>query len=284
MSDSKIAIITDSTAYLPEKAQAGLNIAVIPILLIWDDERLRDGVDIDPSTFYRRLKQSKTLPTSSQPSPGEFESLFREVATEADAIVCVLTSSKVSGTVASALTAQAQFPELTIRIVDSLTSSMGMGLIVLAAARAAAAGKTVDEVVTVAKEIRDKIHFIFMVDTLEFLHRSGRIKGAKRLLGTALNIKPLLHFKDGIIEPLTQARTRGKAIERLLEIAEDRLAGKRMAEAAVVDIDCPDEGDHFAKTVAERFAISKIHRSTVSPVVGTIVGPGAIGLAFYAEL
>jgi DegV family protein with EDD domain len=283
MSNSKIAIITDSTAYIPEEAQVGLNISVIPILLIWNNERLRDGVDIDPPTFYRRLKESKTLPTSSQPSPGEFEVLFKQVAAEADAIVSVLTSSKISGTVASALTAQAQLPELTIRVVDSLTGSMGMGLIVLAAARAAAAGKTLDEVVTVAAEMREKIHFLFMVDTLEYLHRSGRIKGAKRLLGTALNIKPLLHFQDGIIEFLTQVRTRGKAIERLLEIAEKRLAGKRMAEVAVVDIDCPDEGDKFAKTVADRFAISKIHRSTVSPVVGTIVGPGAMGFAFYGE-
>jgi len=283
MSNSKIAIITDSSAYIPEEAQVGLNISVIPILLIWNDERLRDGVDIDPPTFYRRLKESKTLPTSSQPSPGEFEVLFKQVATKADAIVSVLTSSKVSGTVASALTAQAQLPELEIRVVDSLTGSMGMGLIVLAAARAAAAGKTVDEVVTVAEEMRDKIHFLFMVDTLEYLHRSGRIKGAKRLLGTALNLKPLLHFKDGLIQFITQARTRGKAIERLLEIAEERLAGKHMAEVAVVDIDCPDEGDKFAKTVADRFAISKIHRSTVSPVVGTIVGPGAMGFAFYSE-
>ena len=283
MSSTEIAIVTDSSVYMPEEAKAGLNISIIPLWLIWDDERLRDGVDIDAPTFYRRLKQSKTLPTSSQPSPGEFEVLYKQLATEVDAIVCILASSKLSGTVASALTAQAQLPELNIRIVDSLSSSMGMGLMVLAAARSAASGKSIDEIVAMVEGMRDKIQFLFVVDTLEFLHRTGRMKGAKRLLATALKIKPLLQFQEGSIVFLTQARTKGKAIERLLEIAEERLDGKRMAEVAVVDIDCPDEADSFAQTVGERFGISRIHRSTVSPVVGTVVGPGAIGFAFYSE-
>jgi DegV family protein with EDD domain len=277
------AVVTDSSAYIPEAALEGLPVSVIPVWLLWDGDRFRDGVDIDPPTFYRRLEASKTLPTSSQPSSGEFVAFYRQVAAEAESIVSVLVSSELSGTIASAQAAQAQLPELDIRIVDSRSSSMGLGLAVLAAARAAAAGRTPDEVVAVAREMRDRVHFLFVVDTLEYLHRGGRISGAKRVLGTALKIKPILHFKEGRIVSLTQARTKRKAIERILDIAEERLGGSAMAEAAVADINSPDSGDAVAGMVAERFAPALLHRSSVSPVVGTHVGPGAIGLAFYAR-
>jgi len=283
MSGQKIVVVTDSAAYIPEKALGDLNIPVIPLWLIWDNERFRDGVDMDPPTFYRRLRKSKTFPTSSQPSAGEFVDFFRQVAADADAIVSVLASSKMSGTVSSAQAAQAQLPELTIRVVDSLSISMGMGFVALAAARAAAAGKSLDGVVAAAEEMRDGVHFLFAVDTLEYLHRGGRIGGAKRLLGTALKIKPLLHFEDGRIEALVQVRTKRKAIARMLEVAEERLGGKRMAEVAVPDIDNPDEGDAVAEQVKERFGVSTVYRSTVSPVVGTHAGPGTVGLAFYAK-
>lgn len=284
MSNHKIVVVTDSSAYIPKGALEGLNVSVIPLWLIWDDERFRDGVDIDPPTFYRRLKESRTLPTSSQPSPGEFAAFFRQVAAEADAIISVLVSSKISGTIASAQAAQAQLPEITIRIVDSLSSSMGLGMVVLAAARAAAAGRSLDEVVAAAERMRERMHFLFVVDTLEYLHRGGRIGGARRLLGTALRVKPILQFRDGKIESLTQARTKRKAIIRILEIVEERLGGKGMAEAAVVDIDAPGDGDAVAEMIVERFGAPVVHRSTVSPVVGIHVGPGAIGIAFYAEL
>jgi len=283
MEQRRITVVTDSSAYIPESASEGLDISVIPLWLIWDEGRFRDGVDIDPSTFYQRLKESKTLPTSSQPSAGEFEAFFRQVAAKADAIVSVLVSRKISGTIASAEAAQAELPHLAIKIVDSYSSSMGLGLVALAAARAAAAGKSAADVVAAAEDMRERVHFIFVVDTLEYLHRSGRITGAKRLLGTALKIKPLLQFLDGQIRPLAQKRTKRKAIAHLLEIIEGRLDGKRMAEAAVVDIDSPASGDGVAELVRQRFDPTLIHRADVSPVVGNVVGPGAVGVAFYAE-
>ena len=283
MNSQKIVVVTDSAAYIPPEALGDLSIPVIPLWLLWDNERFRDGVDIDPPTFYRRLRKSKTLPTSSQPSALEFVDFFQQVGAEADAIVAVLASSKMSGTVDSAQAAQAQLPELAIRVVDSFSISMGMGFIALAAARAAAAGQSLAKVVAAAEEMREKLHFFFAVDTLEYLHRGGRIGGAKRLLGTALKIKPLLHFEDGQIEPLVQVRTKRKAIARMLDIAEERLGGKRMAEAAVPDIDVPEEGDAVAEQVRERFGISQVYRSTVSPVVGAHAGPGTVALVFYAE-
>jgi DegV family protein with EDD domain len=283
MSSHKTVVVTDSTAYIPKEALNGLNIPVIPLWLIWGDERFRDGVDMDPPTFYRRLQESGDIPTTSQPSAGEFESFFREVGAKADTVVGVFLTSRLSGTVASAQVAKAQLPELDIRIVDSLSVSMGLGFAALVAARAAAAGESPEKVVAAAERVRDGMHLLFTVDTLEYLHRGGRIGGAKWLLGTALNIKPLLHFVDGTIEPLAQVRTKHKAIVRMLDVAEERLGGKRMAEAGVVDANSPDEGDAIAEQVKRRFGLPTIYRTTLSPAIGTHGGPGTVGIGFYAE-
>jgi DegV family protein with EDD domain len=283
MGNQKIAVVTDSTAYIPEAALGGLDMPVIPLWVIWGDERFRDGVDMDPPTFYRRLEESEVFPTTSQPSAGEFEDFFRGVGSEADVIVGIFLTSKLSGTVASAQAARAQLPELDIRIVDSLSVSMGLGFVALVAARAAAAGKSPDEIVAAAEGVRDRMHLLFTVDTLEYLHRGGRIGGAKWLLGTALNIKPLLHFVDGTIEPLAQVRTKRKVIARMLDEAEERLGGKRMAEASVVDANCPDEGEAIAEQAKSRFGLSTVYRTTFSPAIGVHGGPGTVGIGFYVE-
>ena len=283
MAGKKIIIVTDSSAYIPDEAQEDLNIAVIPLWLLWDEKSYQDGIDIFPDEFYRRLKESKTLPTSSQPSAQEFVDFYQKVLADADAIVSVLVSSKISGTIASAEAAAAEHPELGVRIVDSYSSAMGLGLTVLAAARAAEGGRSINQVVAAAENMRDRVNTIFVVDTLEYLHKGGRISGGKRLLGSALNIKPILHFEEGQIRPLSQARTKHKALNQLLEIVEERLDGKLMQETAIMDVNSPDEGDMVADMVKGRFKPNRVHRTTVSPVVGTHVGPGTVGIAFYAE-
>jgi DegV family protein with EDD domain len=283
MGNQKIVVVTDSTAYVPQAALESLDIPVIPLWLIWGDERFRDRVDIEPPAFYRRLRNSKTFPTTSQPSAGEFEAFFRKVGGEADGIVGVFISSKISGTVPNAQAAQALLGDLNIRVVDSLSTSMGLALVVLATARAAAAGKSIDEVVAVAEDMRDRVHILFVVDTLEYLHRGGRIGGAKRLLGTALNIKPLLHLEEGSVEPLVQVRTKRKAVAHMLDVVEERLDGKPMAAAGIMDVDNSREGDAVAERVKERFGVSTVYRTPVSPVIGAHTGPGTVGIGFYAE-
>ena len=278
----KIIVVTDSSAYLPAEVIRDLPIAVIPLWLMWDGKSYQDGIDIHPTEFYQRLKDSKTLPTSSQPSAQEFGAFFKKVAQDADAIVNVLVSAQISGTIASAQAAMAEQPEMNIRLVDSNSSAMGLGLCVLAAGRAAASGKSVDEVVAAATEMSQKVHLLFVVDTLEYLFKGGRISGSKRLLGTALNIKPILHFEDGKIKPYSQARTKRKALAQLLDIVEERLAGKKMHEACIMDVNMPDEGTLVTGMVQERFNPPLLYRSGVSPVVGTHVGPGTVGIAFYA--
>lgn len=282
MTRRKIKIVTDSSANIPEDALVGLNVATIPLWLIWENESLLDGIDIDPPTFYRRLRSAQRLPTSSQPTVEEFMNFYRNAGSDCDAIVSVLVSTKISGTITNARAAIEKLPEMEIYLVDAYSSSMGLGLSVLAAARAAAAGKGVREVVAAAEAMRERVNFLFVVDTLEYLHKGGRIGGAKRLLGTALSVKPLLEFRDGQIEAIEQVRTKRKAVARLLDIAEERLAGAAMGEATVVDVDCKMEADEVGRMVQERFHPMRLYRSEVSPVVGTHVGPGTIGLAFYA--
>ena len=282
MSKQKIMIVTDSSAYIPPEIQRDLPIAVIPLWLLWEGKSYRDGVDIFPAEFYRRLKESSTLPTSSQPSAQEFIDFYRKVAEKSEAIVSVLVSAKISGTIASAQAAAAELLELDIRIVDSYGSAMGLGLCVLAAARAAAEGKPVDEVVTAAEDMRERVYTLFVVDTLEYLYKGGRISGGKRLLGSALNIKPILHFEEGQIRPLSQARTKRKALGQMLDIVEERLGGKQMQEVAVMDVDAAEEGDMVGEMVRERFQPASLLRTGVCPVVGTHVGPGTVGVAFYA--
>ena len=166
--------------------------------------------------------------------------------------------------------------------MDSLSTSIGLGFSVLAAARAAAAGKQLDEVVAVAEDLRSRTHLLFAVETLEYLHRGGRIGAAKRPLGTALNIKPLLHLENGSVEPLMQVRPKRKTVSQMLTIAEQRLAGKPIAEAAIMNADCPEEAAAVAEQVKERFGLSTVRCAPLSPVIGAHAGPGTVGICFYS--
>jgi DegV family protein with EDD domain len=283
MTERRVAIITDSSAYIPVEALEGLDVTIIPLWLHWGEDRYRDGIDIDPAEFYRRLQESDVFPTTSQPSVGEFETLIRTVGEGMDGVVNVLVTSKLSGTVASATAAMERLTGMAVRVVDSMTTSMGLGFATLAAARAAAAGGTVDMVAEAAQDMADRVQLLFAMDTLEFLRRGGRIGGARWLLGSALQIKPVLHMWEGTVQPLVQVRTRKKALVRMLQVVEDRLSGKRMAEAAVIDANCPEDGDAIAEQVRKRFSPRNLFRSAVSPVIGTHAGPGTVGIAFYAE-
>lgn len=281
MPAKKIAILTDSSAHIPVDIQNELSIEVIPLWLIWDGKSMQDGIDIQPDAFYQRLKGSKTLPTSSQPSIQEFKNLFQKMGEKAETIIAILVSSKISGTTANARSAAAELPELDIRIIDTLTCAMGLGLIVTESARAAVAGKSVDDVISLAEKLMRSVYTLFVVDTLDYLFKGGRISGGKHLLGSALNIKPILHFYEGQIKPLTQARSKKKALAQLLDIVEQRLGGNHMLEAVVMDVDAGPEADQFAEMVQARFNPDRLGRAGVSPVVGTHVGPGTIGISFY---
>jgi len=278
----RIAVVTDSTAYLPPQLVAQYGIHVIPLQLVWGGETLLDGVTTDPQTFYERLSHSGDLPTTSQPSAGDFADLFAEVASGADGIVGVFISTGLSGTVTSAWGARESLPDLPIEVVDSRFTSMGQGFVTLGAARAAAKGEGLAEVASAARELVPRVNVLFVVDTLEYLHRGGRIGGASRVLGSALRIKPLLHLTEGRIDVLERVRTKRKAVERMLEVMKERV-GDAAVHVSVIHADAAEEATRLQERIRERFPCIELHLAELSPVIGAHVGPGTVGVAFYTE-
>lgn len=282
MAKRKVAIVTDSTAFLPRHLLEQYDLHVIPLNLHWGQENLRDVEDISPGEFYVRLQKSDLIPTTSQPSAGRFLTFFQDVAKTADSIVAVLLSEKLSGTVASAHAAVEMMEgDYPIEVVDSRSASLGVGLVTLAAARAAEKGLDYQEVAEVARTLSPHVRVIFVVDTLEYLHKGGRIGGAKRLLGSVLSIKPLLQLREGEIEALASVRTKRKAVERMLEIVKNDTAGAQELHMGVIDAAAAKEGDELYERVQTLFSPAELLRSELSPVIGTHTGPGTVGMGYY---
>jgi DegV family protein with EDD domain len=281
---AKPAFVTDSTSYLPEELRRRHEIQVIPQVLIWGGETLLDGVDIMPTAFYERLKTADVMPTTSQATIGAFKDMFEPHVRAGRPILAILVSQKLSGTLQSAQSAKELFPGARIEIVNSESCAMAMGFQVLAAARAAEAGKSFDEVLAVAKDAKNHTGVVLVVDTLEFLHRGGRIGGAARLLGTALNLKPILELQDGVIEAVERVRTRSKAQARLLGLLEERINGRPNLRLAVLHAAAEREARQLLDEAAKRLNPMETVFSEVSPVVGAHVGPGTLGLAYSVDL
>jgi len=280
---SKIAIVTDSTAYLPAELNQQYNIQIIPLTVIFGDESFRDGVDLSPAAFYTRLQQSERMPTTSQVTVGAFKELHGLLAQGGYDTLTITISGKLSGTVDSARQAAQILPDANIEIVDSLSTTLDQGLVVLAAARAVEAGASLAEAKQVAEEARDRSGVVFAVDTLEFLHRGGRIGGAKRLLGTVLNIKPILQIKDARVDTLEQTRTRKKSLNRLVEIVAERVAGKSNLRLGVSHANSQEDAQRVLEMASARLNPVETMVAELSPVIGTHVGPGTVSLAYYYE-
>lgn len=279
----RIAVVTDSTADVPQDLVAEYGIVVVPQILIMGNETWLDGVDIDPATFYELLRTSPHFPSSSQASVQEFHDRFVELAEDHDGIVAVLVSGELSGTINSAVMAAGMLSEIPIEIVDSQAASMQLGLMALAAARVAAGGGDLQAVAAAARQLVGRAHVYFVVDTLEYLHRGGRIGGAARLFGTALNLKPVLCVQDGVVHPVAKVRSRRKALERVYGLVEKDLVGKGPVHMAVLHVAAPEEAARLAGELEQRFRPAEMIQSECGPVIGTHVGPGTVGVAFYAE-
>ena len=276
---SEVAVITDSTAYLPDQLLTQYQIGVVPLNVIWDNQTLQDGVDITPEDFYNRLQDSPTLPSTSQPSAAAFQAVFEDYLREDRPVLAVLISSEISGTVNSALQAAQDLGTNQVRVVDSRTAGMATGLHVLAAARTAAEGASLEECQAAAVKAQDHTDVIFVVDTLEYLHRGGRIGGAKRLLGSMLNIKPILEIKAGKIEPLEQVRTQRKALDRMIELMLEKIGDERPVRIAGFHSQAPELTDELIARTQEQIEVRETFRTVLSPVIGTHVGPGTVALA-----
>ena len=275
---AKTAILTDSSAYLPDDLIQQYGIHVIPLIVIFGEETLLDVVEINISEFHRRLSEGPIHPSTTQPNPEDFIAIFDKLAEDYDGIVATLISSDLSGTINSALVAAEQFDRIPVRVIDSRTTSMALGQAVLAAAKAASEGKSIDDVEQAARDVCAKVKLLFVVDTLEYLHKGGRIGGASRFLGTALGLKPLLHINDGRVDGLEKVRTKRKALERMLEIAGEYSNGQPV-HVSVLHAAAPEEAEALKATVIEQFDCIDLHVTDLSPAIATHVGPGTLGIA-----
>lgn len=273
-----VAVITDSTAHLPEGFAERFAIGVVPLHVLIDGESALDGIDVGPGALAEALGQ-KRIVTTSRPTPSEFAAAFRAaLAKGADSVVSLHLSSDISGTWEAAVLAAQEVGPDVVRVVDSRGTAMGLGFAALHAAQSAASGATAEEVEQAAMAAVRASETLFVVETLEYLRRGGRIGAARALLGTALAVKPLLHMEDGHIEPLEKVRTMNRAVARLVELAEAAAKGEPV-EVAVHHLASAERAAELANRLEERLTVSGgCLVSELGAVIGAHTGPGVVGV------
>jgi DegV family protein with EDD domain len=283
---SKVAFVTDSTSYIPKDIREKYPITVVPQVVIWEGQTYEDDVTMTPEQFYTRLRTAKVMPSTSQASVVNMEKAFRSLIEQGYDVLGVFISSKLSGTFQSAVQGREQLTsgKEKVELVDSNTTAMAMGFMVLAAAKAAAEGASLAECKALADKARDHVGVYLTVDTLEFLHRGGRIGGATRFLGTALNLKPILAIEDGRIEAVERVRTRGKALDRLVELVAEKCAGKSPVHLATLHADAEADAKVMLDKITPLVHPVESVFAAVSPAVGAHAGPGTAGLAWMAGM
>jgi DegV family protein with EDD domain len=273
-----VAIVTDSTADLPSELARTRSITIVPLTLNFEGESLLDGIDITPADFYRRLPSATTHPTTSQPSAGRFAETYAALLKDHDAIVSVHISEKLSGTYASARQGADLTDPSRVHVIDSELASMSLGLLTLAASQLAAQGADAKSIETKVLAMRDQVQTYFSVATLEFLRRGGRIGRASALLGSVLQVKPVLCIRDGLVTPLERVRTFDRALTRVIELVRAVDRGQGVC-AIVGHADAEDAAERVARElepIAETLMIQPL-----GPVVGAHAGPGVVGVGCY---
>lgn len=280
-----IKIVTDSSADIPPQLLKELGITVVPLYVRFGNDVFRDNVDISNEEYYRRLVNDNVFPNTSQPSPADFKQVYEELAKDADGIVSLHLSAKLSGTIPSALQARETMQNsCPIEIIDTLSITIGQGLVCLAAAKAAKAGATMDEVVKIAREAVPEIHFMVLFDSLKYLAKGGRIGKAKGLMGAMLNIKPLIGMKDGEVIPLGKARSYSKGLEQQYEFIEKAIDEGKVEELAIMYNTKKDEAEALADRVAPMYPREKIIMGEIGPILGTHSGPNITAVCLLGKL
>ncbi len=276
---TRVRVVTDSAAELPAEVVERLRITVLPLSIHFGDEVLRDGVDITPDQFYRKLERSSVLPTSSPPSLKTFESVYNELNKTTDQIISIHVSSRLSQTVNVAHNAVESFiGRCRITVVDSLSISLGLGILVRAAAEAAAKGLSLDEIVRLVRGMIPHIYIVFFVETLEYLERGGRISKSQALLGSMLNIKPIISIEDGEIIPLEKVRTRAKALDKLFEFVAEF---SRIDRVAILQSAPQEDAQALIERLEMFFPEMAFPVLTYGPVLAAHIGPKTMGVIVY---
>ena len=279
-----IKFVIDSTADLEPAWIEQHGITIVPLRVIFGEEELRDHFDISPQDFYTRMKTDPVAPRTSQPTPAEFEAAFDAATQDGSTVICTTLSAGVSGTWNSAMAAKNALPDRDIRIVDTKMVSIAHLTIVEAAVAAAESGSPPDQVINTIGELMSQQRLVFAVESLEYLRRGGRIGGAQAMLGSLLNIKPILKVEDGKVDALDKVRTFSKAVDRLLLELEKSAKEWDCAPDAIVG-HC--ENPEIAHNLAERTQAvtgKPVPVTYVGPVIGCHGGPGAIGFSFHKPL
>lgn len=275
-----VAVLTDSTAYLPAEVAHRLDVTVVPLLVVIGDRVGAEGVDVTPADVAVALTEGSVPVTTSRPSPQAFATAYAEVLarTGASALVSIHLSADMSGTAEAARLAAHGQPDVDVRVVDSRSLAMGLGFPVLAAAEAAQAGASVDDVIAAAERCRERTRVLLAVDTLEHLRRGGRIGAAAGLLGTALAVKPILQVANGRLALREKVRTTSRATRRLVELAVEEAADGPV-DVAVHHLAAANRAAELTRQLRERLpALASAYCSEVGAVVGAHVGPGAVGV------
>lgn len=281
----KVKVVTDSTADIPEDLLRDLQIEVVPLKVHLAGETYLDGVDLTPQDFYDKLAQADELSTTSQPTPHEFEEAYRQIAGDAKHdIISIHLSAALSGTHQSAMIAkQTLSDELRIEVIDSKKASFACGIVVVAVAEAAKAGKSLEECRQIAERFIEEAPVYFMVDTLKYLQKGGRIGKASALVGSLLNIKPVLTLdRDGEVAPDERVRGKKKAMSRIYAKLEQYAAGQPV-RVGLMHANVAEEAAQIEKALREQLNISRFYLSELGPVIGTHAGPGTFGITLMRE-
>ena len=279
-----VKIVGASTSGISPETARQLDITVLPLRVLFGTETLRDGVDISNEAFIDRLVKSKEFPTTSQPPAGDFLEVYKALRGAGHEVLCVLLSNKLSGTIVSANTAWVEMNhDRGIAIFDTLNVAAGEAIQVVEAARMAQAGSTLAEIVRRLEAMRDQVHLLFVLDTLEYLAKGGRIGNVQAFIGTMLQMKPLLEIKEGVIEGAAKVRTKAKAQAHLREIIDEAMRGKSKAQMSVIHTRNKAEANALADELRRKYHLAECPVYPVSPVVAAHAGPGALGVAYYIE-
>ena len=279
----KVLIVTDSTADIPQTMQEELGLTVVPLKVHFGEETFEDGVDLTPDEFYKKLEEADRIPTTSQPTPHQFETEYRRLADEnpESDIISIHLSSKLSGTYQSAyIASQTLGEDVPVTVIDSKRASYAIGLIVVEVAVLAKQGATKEEVVARIDELLNEVTVFFMVDTLEYLEKNGRIGKASAVLGSLLKIKPILSLtEEGEVYPFEKVRGNKKAVNRILEEFNERF-GQDLVHVGISHAKAPEEAQKLMEKIKAQFNVKESVITNIGPVIGTHVGPGTISVSF----
>jgi len=272
-----VKIVTDSLSDITGDLAQELGVTVVPLYVRFGEEVYRDRVEMTTDEFYHRLVHDAAFPTTTQPPPGDFVGVYNKLAKETDEILVIVVSSKLSGTYQSALQAKSMVEgKCRIEVIDSQTIVMGLGLIVISAAKAAEAGANLGELADLVHKAMPRSHAIMSFDTLKYLAKGGRIGKAQSFLGSILSVKPILTIRDGEVHPVTRVRSRAAGVDYLYNSAASY---SHIEELAVEYATTPDEADDLVERLNSVFPKERIYRSTVSPVLGTHAGPHVLSVS-----